>query len=155
MTLNNCEMIAETQSYTFRWRSRFRRRRVCLKLPFSSIIFSMTTRLRCSSSLFFLRNEFKDLLLFWLVSTQETCYIGSTAEIWRKPSTFYAKMSRPHSPLIYNDGVRRSKCIPYWTTTPNLKVVKFSLTVALNETKVAVRSFCWDCCYFVWNRNKC
>ena len=31
MTLNNCEIIAETRSYIFRWRSRFRRRRrVCL-----------------------------------------------------------------------------------------------------------------------------
>ena len=30
MTLNNCEIIAETGSYIFRWRSRFRRRRVCL-----------------------------------------------------------------------------------------------------------------------------
>ena len=48
---------------------------------------------------------------------------------------------RDHThPLINNDGVKRSKCIPYWITTPNLKVVKFSLTVALNDTKVAVRS---------------
>jgi len=30
MTLNNWKMIAETRSYIFRWRSRFRRRRVCL-----------------------------------------------------------------------------------------------------------------------------
>ena len=30
MTLNNWKMIAETQSYFFRWRSRFRRRRGCL-----------------------------------------------------------------------------------------------------------------------------
>ena len=30
MTLNNWEMITETRSYIFRWRSRFRRRRVCL-----------------------------------------------------------------------------------------------------------------------------
>ena len=30
MTLNNRKMIAETRSYIFRWRSRFRRRRVCL-----------------------------------------------------------------------------------------------------------------------------
>ena len=30
MTLNNCEIIAETGSYIFRWRSRFSRRRVCL-----------------------------------------------------------------------------------------------------------------------------
>ena len=29
MTLNNWKMIAETRSYIFRWRSRFRRRRVC------------------------------------------------------------------------------------------------------------------------------
>jgi len=31
MTLNNWKMIAETRSYIFRWRSRFRRRRGCLK----------------------------------------------------------------------------------------------------------------------------
>ena len=30
MALNNCEIFAETGSYIFRWRSRFRRRRVCL-----------------------------------------------------------------------------------------------------------------------------
>ena len=30
MTLNNWKMIAERRSYIFRWRSRFRRRRVCL-----------------------------------------------------------------------------------------------------------------------------
>ena len=30
MTLHNWKMIAETRSYIFRWRSRFRRRRVCL-----------------------------------------------------------------------------------------------------------------------------
>ena len=30
MTLNNWQMIAETRSHIFRWRSRFRRRRVCL-----------------------------------------------------------------------------------------------------------------------------
>ena len=33
MALNNWKTIAETRSYIFRWRSRFRRRRVCLKLP--------------------------------------------------------------------------------------------------------------------------
>ena len=30
MTLNNWKMIAEKRSYIFRWRSRFRRHRVCL-----------------------------------------------------------------------------------------------------------------------------
>ena len=30
MTLNNCEIIEETRSYIFRWRSRLRRRRLCL-----------------------------------------------------------------------------------------------------------------------------
>ena len=30
MTLNNWKIIAEKRSYIFRWRSRFRRRRVCL-----------------------------------------------------------------------------------------------------------------------------
>ena len=30
ITLSNWKMIAETRSYIFRWRSRFRRRRVCL-----------------------------------------------------------------------------------------------------------------------------
>ena len=33
MTLNYWKIIAETRSYIFRWRSRFRRRRVRLKLP--------------------------------------------------------------------------------------------------------------------------
>ena len=36
MTLNNWKMIAETRSYIFRWRSRFRRRRVCLSSLLSS-----------------------------------------------------------------------------------------------------------------------
>ena len=31
MTLTNWKMIAELRSYIFRWRSRFRRRRVCLR----------------------------------------------------------------------------------------------------------------------------
>ena len=35
MTLNNWNMIAETRSYIFRWRSRFRWRRVCLSSLFS------------------------------------------------------------------------------------------------------------------------
>ena len=34
MTLNNRKMIVETRSYIFRWRSRFRRRRVCLSSLF-------------------------------------------------------------------------------------------------------------------------
>ena len=34
MTLNNLEMIAETRSYILRWRSRFRRRRVCLPIVY-------------------------------------------------------------------------------------------------------------------------
>ena len=40
MTLNNWKMIAETRSYIFRWRSCFRRRRVCLSslLPCKSQI---------------------------------------------------------------------------------------------------------------------
>lgn len=57
---------------------------------------------------------------------------------------------RPRS-SFYSDGVRRSKCIPYRTTTPNPRVVKFSLTATLNEAKVAVRSFCWDCSYVMSN----
>ena len=39
MTLNSWKMIAETRSYVFRWRSRFRRRRVCL-----SSLLTMTER---------------------------------------------------------------------------------------------------------------
>ena len=35
MTLNNWRIITETRSYIFRWRSRFRRRRVCLSSLFS------------------------------------------------------------------------------------------------------------------------
>ena len=38
MTLNNWKMIADTRSYIFRWRSRFRRRRGCL----SSLILRKT-----------------------------------------------------------------------------------------------------------------
>ena len=34
MTLNNWEMITETRSYIFRWRSRCRRRRVCVNSLF-------------------------------------------------------------------------------------------------------------------------
>ena len=36
MTLNNWKMIAATRSYIFRWRSRFRRLRVCLSSLISS-----------------------------------------------------------------------------------------------------------------------
>ena len=35
MSLNNWKMITETRSHIFRWRSRFRRRRVCLSSLFS------------------------------------------------------------------------------------------------------------------------
>ena len=38
MTFNNWKMISETRSYIFRWRSRIRRRRVCL----SSLLLSLT-----------------------------------------------------------------------------------------------------------------
>ena len=38
MTLNNWKMMAETRSYIFRWRSRFRRRRVCLSSLFCVVI---------------------------------------------------------------------------------------------------------------------
>ena len=36
MTLNNSEMTAETRSYIYRWRSRCRRRRVCVNSLFTS-----------------------------------------------------------------------------------------------------------------------
>ena len=42
MSLNNWKMIAETRSHIFRWRSRFRRRRVCL----SSLLYS-TKHFKC------------------------------------------------------------------------------------------------------------
>ena len=38
MSLNNWKMIAEMRSYIFRWRSRFRRRRVCLSSLISLVI---------------------------------------------------------------------------------------------------------------------
>ena len=41
MSLNNSKMIAETRSHIFRWRSRFRRRRVCLSSLFPR---ELTTR---------------------------------------------------------------------------------------------------------------
>lgn len=31
---------------------------------------------------------------------------------------------------------------------------EFSLTVTLSEVKVAIRSFCWDCSYFMSNPTK-
>ena len=37
MTLNNWEMITETRSYIFRWRSRCRRRRVCVNSLIGSL----------------------------------------------------------------------------------------------------------------------
>ena len=37
MALNNWEMIAETRSYIFRWRSRCRRRRVCVNSLLGSL----------------------------------------------------------------------------------------------------------------------
>ena len=50
MTLNDWKMIAETRSYIFRWRSRFRRRRVCL----SSLMLFVS--LHCSGN----RNIYRD-----------------------------------------------------------------------------------------------
>ena len=45
MTLNNRKMIAETRSYIFGWRSRFRRRRVCVNsLLLRSVTWQSTAR---------------------------------------------------------------------------------------------------------------
>ena len=44
MTLNNWKKIAETRSYIFRWRSSFRRRRVCL----SSLLWVAPPEMFCS-----------------------------------------------------------------------------------------------------------
>ena len=38
MTFNNCDIIEETRSYIFRWRSRCRRRRLCLSSLISLFI---------------------------------------------------------------------------------------------------------------------
>ena len=56
MTLINWKMIAETRSYIFRWRSRFRRRGVCLiKLPneadISSVSLSSEQRAKSKNAL--------------------------------------------------------------------------------------------------------
>ena len=44
-TLNNWKMVAEKRSYIFRWRSRFRRRRVCLSslMPDQAIMIYLTS----------------------------------------------------------------------------------------------------------------
>ena len=49
MTLNNWEMIPETRSYSFRWRSRCRRRRVCLSSLVWKfhVVVSQTTSKNC------------------------------------------------------------------------------------------------------------
>ena len=49
MTLNNWKMIVETRSYIFRWRSRFRRRRVCLS--------SLFRQMHCCLRDYLLRNS--------------------------------------------------------------------------------------------------
>ena len=49
MTLNNWKLIAETRSYIFRWRSRFRRRRVCLSSLLSVI--ALRSQTLCAMSM--------------------------------------------------------------------------------------------------------
>ena len=71
MILNSWKIIAETQSYIFRWRSCFRRRRVCL----SSVVFCRGRR-----GMFFL-------------SAGHTCntliFHQSTNQILNRPSSIY------------------------------------------------------------------
>ena len=62
MTLNNWKMIAETRSYIFRWRSRFRRRRVCL----SSLIKRNHDRLENPLNLVDLRDPSKRHRSVWI-----------------------------------------------------------------------------------------
>ena len=50
MTLNNWKMIAETRSYIFRWRSCFRRRRVCLSSLMSNSIRAEYVKFRSNES---------------------------------------------------------------------------------------------------------
>ena len=58
MALNNWKIIAEERSYIFRWRSRFRRRRVCLSsLLASGRRFKKSTQ--CHESHYFLNNCLK------------------------------------------------------------------------------------------------
>ena len=65
MTLNNWKMIAETRCYIFRWRSRFRRRRVCLSSLKVRVGYSKRQMSGC--------NEFLDVIFrWWLQIAAET-----------------------------------------------------------------------------------
>ena len=61
MTLNNWEMIAETRSYIFRWRSRCRRRRVCVNSLISVYVLDRYIR-TCSNSITFRINPFDNFI---------------------------------------------------------------------------------------------
>ena len=84
MTLNNWKMVTETRSYIFRWRSRFRRRRVCLSslLTHSFIIYLFII---FHIYLFCTRFEF----LRWIKSRNENdqsilCYFSWMPCLWFK-----------------------------------------------------------------------
>jgi len=59
MSLNNWKMIAETRSHIFRWRPRFRRRRVCLSSLLS--VNTTTTLWACGKFPAFVQWEFRYL----------------------------------------------------------------------------------------------
>ena len=70
MTLNNWKMIAETRSYIFRWRYRFRRRRVCLSsLMYTYGFRSWLKNVAYLSSLLFFSVDSKRLIIpfLWLL----------------------------------------------------------------------------------------
>ena len=71
MILNNWKIIAETQSYIFRWRSCFRRRRVCLR----SLVFCRGRR----GMFFFSAGHTCNTLIFH----------QSTNQILNRPSSIY------------------------------------------------------------------
>ena len=73
MSLNNWKMIAETRSYIFRWRSRFRRRRVCL----SSLLGSLNERQpEVALVCYYKLKAFSIVSLNWAFTLERNSYLG-------------------------------------------------------------------------------
>ena len=80
MTLNNWKMIVETRSYIFRWRSRFRRRRVCLSSLFRQMHCLRVYLLRNSSRKIVLAQFMSQLSIYANTSCNTTAPDDSYSE---------------------------------------------------------------------------
>ena len=87
MTLNNWKMIAETRSYFFRWRSCFRRRRVCL----SSLVFWLS--FVASLAFFFSLLVCFNYLIYQGALARMTVTARKTSLEFRLPNCEYLQLS--------------------------------------------------------------